>query len=376
LSPPFLHAEDWTFEVPVNSPDAIVVGAGQSGLAAARALTTHGLRPVVLEAGPEPGGSWPHYYDSLTLFSPAAYSALPGLPFPGDPERYPHRAEVVDYLRRYAARLDVDIRTGQRVLEVHADDGGGFAVHTPTQMLTAPLLIAATGGFGNPHRPRLPGLDAFTGQVLHASEYRSPDRFTWQHVVVVGAGNSAAQIAVELARHTRVTLATRNPVTYVTQRPLGRDIHYWSTTLGFDHLPIGPLLRTKPAVPVVDDGTYRAAIDTGHPPRRPLFTRIDGNRVTWADGRCEHVDTILLATGYRPDLPYLAPLGALDPTGAPHQHRGLSCTHPGLGYVGLEWQRSLASATLRGVGRDADYITTRLLRRTSADTRCCAAARR
>ena len=94
----------------MNSPDAIVVGAGQAGLAAARSLLARGLNPVVLEAGPEPVGSWPRYYDSLVLFSPARYSALPGLPFPGDPQRYPHRDEVVDYLRRYAATLDADTR--------------------------------------------------------------------------------------------------------------------------------------------------------------------------------------------------------------------------------------------------------------------------
>jgi putative flavoprotein involved in K+ transport len=358
----------------LNDPAAIVIGAGQSGLAAARALLARGVQPVVLEAGPEPVGSWPRYYDSLTLFSPARYSALPGLPFPGDPEHYPHRDEVVDYLRRYAATLDADIRTGQRVLEVHAEDHG-FTVHTPTDVLAAPLLIAATGGFGNPRLPRLPGLDSFTGDVLHAGEYRSPHRFAGQHVVVVGGRNSAAQIAVELTRHARVTLATRGPIKYAPQRPLGRDAHWWSTVVGYDHLPIGHLLRTKPGIPVVDDGTYRVAIEAGRPPRRPMFTGIDGDQVTWPDGRRERVDTILLATGYRPDLGYLAPLDTLDTTGEPRQSRGLSCTHPGLGYVGLEWQRSFASATLRGVGRDADYLTARLLRRTADADRCCAAAR-
>jgi putative flavoprotein involved in K+ transport len=358
----------------VNSPDAIVVGAGQSGLAAAHALLARGLSPVVLEAGPEPTGSWRHYYDSLTLFSPARYSQLPGLSFPGDPDRYPHRDEVVDYLHRYAATLDADIQTGQRVLEARSE-GDGFTVHTPTQSLTAPLLIAATGGYGKSHRPELPGLDAFTGEVLHAGEYTSPQRFTDQHVVVVGAGNSAAQIAVELTRHARVTLATRGPVKYTPQRPLGRDIHFWSSVLGVDHLPVGHLLRTKPSVPVVDDGTYRDAIVSGRPRRRQLFTAVDGSEVTWSDGSDEHVDTILLATGYRPDVGYLAPLGALDDAGAPRHDRGLSCTHPGLGFVGLEWQRSLASATVRGVGRDARYVTERLLRSGAGRVQCCAAVR-
>ena len=107
-----------------GSCDAIVIGAGQSGLAAAHALRQAGLAPVVLEAGPEPVGSWPHYYDSLTLFSPARYSSLPGLSFPGDPDRYPHRDEVADYLRRYATHLEVDIRTGTRVDTITATPGG------------------------------------------------------------------------------------------------------------------------------------------------------------------------------------------------------------------------------------------------------------
>ncbi|HZG89228.1 MAG TPA: NAD(P)-binding domain-containing protein [Pseudonocardia sp.] len=360
----------------MNSPDAIVVGAGQSGLAAAHALLARGLQPVVLEAGPEPVGSWPHYYDSLTLFSPARYSSLPGLPFPDDPQRYPHRDEVIDYLRRYAATLDADIRTDQRVTEVRAD-GEGFTVTTPSQSLSTPLLIAASGGYGNPHRPDLSGLDAFTGQVLHAADYTSPQPFADQHVIVVGAGNSAVQIAVELARHARVTLATRAPVRYAPQRPLGRDIHFWSTALGIDHLPVGHLLRSKPGAPVLDDGSYRTAIDGGRPARRPMFTGIEGDTVTWPDGHQERVDTVLLATGYRPDLGYLAPLEALDDTGAPRHDRGLSSTHPGLGHVGLEWQRSLASATLRGVGRDADHVVARIAhqRSGSAGTRCCAALR-
>ena len=339
--------------------DAIIIGAGQSGLAAAHAVRTQGGSPLVLEAGDTPTGSWPHYYDSLTLFSPARYSSLPGMPFPGDPERYPHRDEVVSYLATYASRLDADIRTGHRVTRVTADNGV-FTVDTDGESFTAPKVIAATGGFSRPHRPDLPGLADYTGHVLHSAEYRNPTPFTGQRVIVVGAGNSALQIAVELAQHAEVSIATRAAIRYANQRPLGRDIHFWSTVLGIDHLPIGPLLKTKPAVPVLDHGTYRAALTAGRPDRRPMFTGIHDTEVTWPHGTTEHIDTILLATGYRPNLNYLTDLGTLDHNGQPLQSRGLSTTHKGLGYVGLEWQRSLASATIRGVGRDAAYVLARL----------------
>lgn len=137
--------------------DALVVGGGQSGLAAAHALSARGLRTGLLEAGDEPVGAWPHYYDSLTLFSPAKYSALPGVAFPGDPDRYPQRDEVIDYLRRYAAGLDVDIVTGSRV-ETVTCERGVYTAHTAAgDSVTAPILIAATGYFGSPEYPTTAG---------------------------------------------------------------------------------------------------------------------------------------------------------------------------------------------------------------------------
>jgi len=346
----------------VNDIDALVIGGGQAGLAAAYALRQAGRAPVVLEAGEEPVGSWPSYYDSLTLFSPARFSALPGMAFPGDLEHYPHRDEVVDYLRRYAKDLDVDIRTGHRVDNVHADNGGFRVRLADGSELRSPVLVAATGAFGRPYRPALPGLDAFTGTLLHATDYREPTRFAGQRVVVIGAANSAVQIGAELAEHAGVTLATRKPVKFAPQRPLGRDVHFWSVVTGFDTAPIGHLLRTPPHMPVNDDGRYRRALAAGRPDQRRMFTSIDGTELTWSDGTREQVDTIILATGYRPNLSYFADLGATV-DGAPQQRRGLSTTHSGLGFVGLEWQRSFSSATLRGVGRDARYVVRRLLRR-------------
>ncbi|WP_197043375.1 flavin-containing monooxygenase [Saccharothrix sp. NRRL B-16314] len=337
----------------------VVIGGGQSGLAAAHAVKAAGGRPVVLEAGGRPTGSWAGYYDSLALFSPARYCSLPGLAFGGDPDRYPTRDEVVDYLARYAEHLDVDIRTGHRVEEVVPADGG-FEVVLADRTLRARRVIAATGGFGAPHRPALRGLDAFTGSVVHAAEYRDPAPYRDQRVVVVGAGNSAVQIAVELAGTARVTLASRKPVRFSPQRPAGRDLHWWLTVTGVDAAPIGRWLPARFSTPVLDTGVYASALAAGRPDRRPVFTELDATTVTWADGAREQVDAIILATGYRPGLSYLESTAALGPDGYPRHRAGLSRTHRGLGYVGLEWQRTLSSATLRGVGRDARYVVRRL----------------
>lgn len=347
--------------VVVEHVEAVVVGGGQSGLATAHALVRVGLKPVVLEASDRAAGSWPHYYDSLTLFSPARFSALPGIPFGGDLDRLPHRDEVVAYLTACADRLQADIRTGQRVIAVRAD-GSGFTVELEGGgRLSARAAVAASGSFGRPHRPDLPGLETFAGQVLHAADYRSPTPFAGQRVVVVGAGNSAVQIAAELARESRTSLATRTPVKFARQHLLGKDLHFWLTRTGLDTAPLGHLLKNPPAPPVLDDGRYRAALTAGAPDRRPMFTRLTGDRVTWDDGTTERLDALILATGYRPHLPYLAGLdGILDPAGHPRHRGGASPAHPGLAFVGLEWQRSLSSNTLRGVGRDAARAARRL----------------
>ncbi|MFI7702463.1 flavin-containing monooxygenase [Nonomuraea sp. NPDC049480] len=337
--------------------DTIVIGGGQSGLAAARSLRNAGLTPVILEAGERPTGSWAHYYDSLTLFSPARYSSMPDLPFPGDGDHYPHRDEVVDYLHRYADSLDVEIRTATRVSAVESDGAGAFLIHTEAgDTLRTAGVVAASGSFGNPHVPDLPGRGSFTGQLLHVADYRSPKHYAGQRVIVVGAGNSAVQVAYELAEGATVTLATRQPIQFMPQMIGGKDAHYWHTTTGFDSLPPQWLACIATGTLVMDTGDYAAALQAGRMDRRPMFTRFDGEHVIWSDGTPEQVDAVIFATGYRPDLDYLRTLGALDASGLPLQVGGLSTTHLGLSYVGLEFQRSFASNTLRGVHHDAAHI--------------------
>ncbi|WP_239160545.1 flavin-containing monooxygenase [Virgisporangium ochraceum] len=335
--------------------DLVIVGGGQAGLATARTARTLGLRTLVLDASERAGGSWPGYYDSLTLFSPARFSSLPGLPFPGDPDRYPRRDEVVAYLDAYARHLDAEIRWGRRVVRVTRHDNGFVVTTDDGATAEARLVVAASGGFGTPHRPDLPGLDTFAGTVLHSSRYTTPHAFAGTRVVVVGGGNSAVQIATELAEVATVTIATRTPLRWQRQRVLGRDFHWWLDRTGLDTSPLGPKL-VRGAVPVIDDGRYRAALRAGRPDHRPLFTHVDGDRLVWTDGARERVDVLILATGYRPGLAYLGV------TGTPAHRGGVSTDVPGLGYVGLERQRSFASATLRGVGRDATHVLRTLVR--------------
>jgi putative flavoprotein involved in K+ transport len=340
----------------MTSFDLVIVGGGQAGLATAHTARTMGLHPLVLDASDRPGGSWPSYYDSLTLFSPARFSSLPGMPFPGDPDRYPHRDEVVAYLAAYARHLDAEIRWDHRVDRVDRRDDGFVVSTTDGATVDAPLVIAASGGFRTPYRPDLPGLDTFEGTVLHSSQYRNPQPFAGRRVVVVGGGNSAVQVATELAQVADVTITTRTPLRWQRQRILGRDFHWWLDRTGLDTSPLGPKL-IRGTVSVIDDGRYLAAVRAGRPDHRPLFTRLDGDGLRWTDGTREHVDALILATGYRPGLAYLGI------TGDPAHRGGVSTTVPGLGFVGLERQRSFASATLRGVGRDATHVLRTLVRR-------------
>lgn len=346
----------------MTDTQVLVIGGGQSGLAAAHALRSRRIGVIIVESGPRTSGSWPHYYDSLTLFTPARLSALRGRRLPGAPDRHPTRDEMSDYLARYGSALDVEVRLGHTVTGVTREAGNfraDIAGHPPVR---APIVIAATGGFGKPHRPALPGLEKYTGTLLHSAQYRSPDDFAGGRVIVVGGGNSGMQIAAELAPVADTSLATRSPLRFIPDHLLGTDVHSWITATRLGAAPIARFVTNPPAIPILDTGDYQAMIAAGKPDHRGLFHRVDGTDVTWPDGRTEHVDSIILATGFRPDLDYLRPLRALDAAGLPLHRNGVSTVVPRLYYLGLEWQRTPTSATVWGAQRDAQYIADRIRR--------------
>lgn len=344
----------------MNAFDVIVIGAGQAGLAAGYHLKRRGLDFTLLDANPEIGGSWQHYYDNLKLFSPARYSSLPGMRFPGDPDHYPTRTEVIEYLRAYATRFEIPVVNHARVVDVSRAEDGCFHVQLEDgRVFAAHVLISASGPHSSPHMPEMPGQEDFAGRVLHSFDYDNPAGYEDQHVVVVGGGDSAMQIAYELAKVARVTMATRRPLSFMPQRLLGQEIHFWLHGTGFDRLPVGLVRRLQGTPMILESGPYREALKTGNPAVKPMFTRFTADGVIWGNGESESADSVIFATGYRPGLGYLRELGALDEDGNPCHRGGVSERMPGLFYVGLFGQRSHSSATLRGVGADAGRIADR-----------------
>lgn len=343
--------------------DCIVIGGGQSGLASAYHLQKEKLNFVILEAGATTSGSWTDYYDSLVLFSPARYSSLPGFRFPGDLDRYPSKAEVIEYLQQYADYFSFPIEL-LTVVERVTLEKSVFNIYTSEgTVYQSKSVIAATGSFRSPYIPQIEGIDLFKGKYIHVKEYKNVLPYTGMRVVVVGAGNSAVQIAYELSKVANVSLAARTPVKFAKQRLLGKDLHFWLKLSGFDRLPLGKYFGEPKVRSVLDDGMYVEAISKGQFEQREMFKRFTEQGVVWGNGEHEKIDAVIFATGYKPQYKYLDQLGPEFKMGKrPSQKGGISQTVQGLYFVGLSWQYAHDSATLRGVGADARYVVKHLNR--------------
>ncbi|MDO8416193.1 MAG: NAD(P)/FAD-dependent oxidoreductase [Agitococcus sp.] len=339
--------------------DVVVIGAGQAGLVTAHALQKKGLNFLLLEAGERAVGSWPKYYDSLTLFSPARYSSLPELSFTGDLTRYPTRDEVVDYLERYAQHFAFPIHFNTRVTNIQRQDEL-FCLRTTHTDYFARAVVVASGPFHQPNIPNFKGLTDFKGQVLHSAAYRSPADVLGQRVAVVGAGNSALQIAYELSAMHEVILTSRQAPLFQKQRVLGQDIHFWLKWTGLDTGRWGKWLLGK-ETPVLDQGKYRQAVESGRIRYQRIFERLTADGLQWSDSSLP-IDTLLLATGFSHLPNYINELIGDGSSDTPQQENGIGTTIQGLYFVGMPWQRSHASATLRGVGDDARYVVKHLQR--------------
>jgi putative flavoprotein involved in K+ transport len=273
--------------------DVVVIGGGQSGLAAGYFLRRGSLDFEILDARDRPGGAWPDAWDSLRLFSPAQWSSLPGWPMPAAPLGYPTRDAVVDYLTRYEQRYALPIRRPVQVESIERA-GDRLLVRTDHGLWRASAVIAATGGASHPFIPDYPGRDGFPGVQLHSANYRSPEAFAGQRVLVVGGGNSGAQILAELSRVAEVTWVTPEPPQFLADDVDGHVLFARAServraeqggrTSEAPMRGLGDIVMVPPVKEARDRGLLHAL--------RP-FTRFEAGGVVWQDGRRSAVDAVI-----------------------------------------------------------------------------------
>jgi putative flavoprotein involved in K+ transport len=340
--------------------DVLVIGAGQAGLALGSHLARRGADFLLVDAAPEIGSSWRSRWDSLRLFSPAQYDSLPGLPFPAPADTHPGKDDVADYLAAYAAHFALPVRLDTPVLRLHRDPDGTFAATTPTGILRARQVVAATGPFQTPHIPALAAGLAPDVPQLHSAGYHNPTQLPGGgRVLVVGAANSGLQIAAELAATQPVTVAVGTRPTELPQRIAGRDLFSWLDAVGFFTVPadsrVGRRLRARGDLVI---GTRSSALRRRGVDFRPRLTGLAGRTARFADGATVDVDAVVWATGYRPDHSWLHVPGVI--VGGQVRHTAGSTDVPGLHVLGLPWQTCRGSALLGFVGADAEALAARL----------------
>ncbi len=348
---------------PPHHVEVAVIGGGQAGLATGFYLRRAGLTPgrdfVVIDAADRPGGAWPRMWDGLRLFSPSSFSSLPGWMMPAwdEVERgYPPRSHVVDYLTRYEERYDLRVLRPHRVRAVRTEDDdphGRLLVEGDDLSVSARAVVSATGTWERPFWPSYPGMREFTGRQLHTAGYRHPGEFHGQRVVIVGGGNSAAQILAEVSTVAETTWVTARPPRFLPDDVDGRELFAAARA----RIRAREEGREHPGVAGLGDivmvPSVREARDRGVLEARSMFTRLTRDGVAWADGEAQRADAIIWCTGFRPALPHLRPLALRGPNG----HIGVggpsgtqALADPRLHLLGYGDWTGTASATLAGVG--------------------------
>lgn len=364
--------------------DTVVVGGGQAGLAIGYYLKEQGRNFMILDAGERIGDAWRKRWDSLRLFTPAALSGLPGMPLPFPGSYFPTKDETADYLEEYTAEFDLPVRLGRQVDSLRRE-GDGYLVTAGEERYVAEHVVVATGPY---HTARIPNfaecLDPSITQ-LHSSAYRKPEQIPEGDVLVVGAGNSGAEISLELAATHRTYLSGRdtgNVPGSVQGRRLPTHILFgwfvgWGilgrltvdTRLGrkgreFSRTRGMPLVRFSPT------DLIKAGVE-----RVPRIDGVVDGKPRLADGRVLEVASVVWATGFKPDFGWIE-LPILGEDGYPVQHRGVVDTQPGLYFLGLPFQHTFLSETIGGVGKDARYVAAHLADRAAKHEHESAAATR
>ncbi|MBX3132916.1 MAG: NAD(P)-binding domain-containing protein [Gemmatimonadaceae bacterium] len=336
--------------------DVAVIGGGQAALAAGYFLRRSGLSFQLLDAEPEPGGAWRHTWPSLRLFSPARWSSLPGWLMPPTSATYPTRDEALAYLAAYEQRYELPVRRPVRVRSVERAGEDLRLLLADGGELVARAVISATGTWSRPHRPQFTGQEQFAGRIVHSAEHAGPASFSGQRVLVVGAGNSGAQIFADLVDHADVQWVTQEPPVFLPDDVDGQVL-FDQATVRYQAIKEG---RTPPPPRSLGDivmvESVRAIRERGLLEARPLFTQLTANGVQWPDGSSSAVDAIILATGFRPALDHLAPLATPNERGRLEMDGLHAAAHPRLFPLGYGNWTGFASATLVGAGRAAKAV--------------------
>ena len=355
--------------------DVVVVGGGPAGLATSQQLRQHRVPHRVLERGDTVGYTWAHLYDSLTLHTGKHMSSLPGMPFPRSAPLFVPRREFLDYLRRYAECFELPIDTGHDVEQIVRTDGT-WTMSTSRGVLAANVVVVATGIVANPKAPHFPGQERFAGRIAHSIAYRRPDGYAGRRVLVVGVGNSGAEIGSEIARAGgKVTVAVRSGANVVPLTLAGLPIQYVSHWVR--KLPrraqegavalvrlLTELRRGKPVLPRPAHGPLDAipvigfhlvdAIAEGLIDVRVGVAELTAEGARFKDGTVGRFDDIILATGFAAAVGPLGGLVRLDPKGfARRRDRVVSLDQPDLFFVGHNYD---ATGGLYNINRDARLV--------------------
>ncbi len=352
-----------------------VIGGGQAGLSVGYHLQQQGRDFVVLDTNDRIGDAWRKRWDSLRLFTPARYDGLPGMPFPTPAHTYPTKDEMADYLEAYAARFRLPVRAGVKVDGLSRREGR-FVVTAGDLRLEADNVVVATGGYHGPRVPSFaPELDPDILQ-LHSSEYRRPSQLSEGGVLVVGAGNSGAEIALDVARSHKVYLSGRHPGSEPTRSGSAADRLVtpiiWFV---FSHvLTVNTPFGRKAAAQLRNHGLPLARVRTADLLAAGV-ERIHARTVAARDGlpllddgRVLDVTNVIWCTGYRPDFGWID-LPIFDDDGEPAHERGVIATVPGLYFVGLFFLSAATSSLVGGVGKDAAYIADKIAARAGMERR-------
>lgn len=336
--------------------EVLVVGAGQAGLAVARELERLSVTCVVHERRTRVGDSWRERFDSLELFTPRELSTLPGLSHSGDPQGYPGKDEMGDYVERYAEQFRLPVITSSGVARLSRTGQGFVAETTSGTATTAPAVVIATGGFQRPRRPPFACALSPGVQQLDPLSYRNPGALNKGHAIVIGDGATGRQIALEIAQSRQVTLALGRRRNYGPQRVFGKDTTGLALQAGLltadKRTLAGRLVRWLDVTPGLH--LRRAALRRVGIDLVPRCVGAQADQLTFSDGSRRHADVVIWALGYRDDTRWLDIEGATMADAFLHD-RGVTPV-PGLYHVGREWQVSRASGLICGVARDAANI--------------------